>query len=83
MTTHDIKFLKTGAEAKALVAKEQHKTTGQPPLGQVDTDETLSKLPVWQRTSTRLAAKYVSATGAAIPPAATVPDKALPRVQDQ
>ena len=63
MTTHDIKFLKTGAEAKALVAKEQHKTTGKPPPGQVDD---VSKLPVWQRTSTTLAAEFVYGTGAAI-----------------
>jgi hypothetical protein len=76
------KFLKTGAEAKALVAKEQHKTTGVPPLGQVDNDETVSKLPVWQRTSTTLAAKYVSFTGAAILAKSGVANKDLPRVHD-
>ena len=58
-SAHNTKFLKTGAEAKPLVPKEQHKTTGVPPPGHVDTDKTLSKLPVWQRTSTTLAAKYV------------------------
>jgi hypothetical protein len=79
VTTHDIKFLKTGAEAKALVAKEQHKTTGKPPPGQVDSAETLSKLPVWQRTSTTLAAQFVYGTGAAILAKSNVRDKALPR----
>jgi hypothetical protein len=70
VTAH-VKFLKTGAEAKALVAKEQHKTTGKPPPGQVDD---LFKLPVWQRTSTTLAAEFVYGTGAAIlPKTAEVP----------
>ena len=82
MNTHNTKFLKTGAEAKALVAKEHHKTTGKPPPGQVDDDETLSKLPVWQRTSTTLAANYVSPTGAAILASSNVPDKELPRVKE-
>ena len=64
MNAH-VNFLKTGAEAKALVAKEQHKTTGVPPPGQADD---LSKLPVWQRTSTTLGAKFVYGTGAAVLP---------------
>ena len=81
MTTHDTKFLKTGAEAKALVAKEQHKTTGKPPPGQVDDVETLAKLPVWQRTSTTLAAKYVSPTGGAILAYSDVAHKGLPYVE--
>jgi hypothetical protein len=76
------KWLKTGAEAKGLVAKEQHNTTGVPPPGQVDSDETLSKLPVWQRTSTTLAAKYVSPTAAATLAKSNTPGKALPRVED-
>jgi hypothetical protein len=82
MTVHNVKFLKTGAEAKALVEKEQHKTTGKPPKGQVDDVETLAKLPVWQRTSTTLAAKYVYRTGAAIMANSTVPGKALPYLKD-
>jgi hypothetical protein len=74
-------FLKTGTEAKALVAKEQHKTTGKPPPGQADNDETLSKLPVWQRTSTKLAAKCVSPTGGAILAYSDVAHKGLPYVE--
>src|SRR5690242_551000 len=74
MTVHNVKFLKTGAEAKALIEKEAYKKTGVPPTGQSDTPETLAKLPVWQRTSTTLAAKYVYGTGAAIlPKTAEVP----------
>jgi hypothetical protein len=80
MTAHNTKWLKTGEEAKALVAKEKHKTTGVPPPGQVDDDETLSKLPVWQRTSTTLAAEHVYPTVAAILAHATTPNEALPRV---
>jgi hypothetical protein len=68
VSSQNNKFLKTGAEAKALVEKEQHKTAGKPPKGQSDTPETLTKLPVWQRTSTALAAEFVFGTGAAILP---------------
>lgn len=66
MNAHNTGWLKTGAEAKALSAKELHKTTGVPPKGQVDTPETLAALPVWKRASTTLAAKHVYMCGAAV-----------------
>lgn len=75
-----ISFLKTGAEAKALSAKELHKLTGKPPFGAVDDEATLAALPVWRRTSTTLAAKQVYPTHAAILENSTVLDAALPRV---
>jgi hypothetical protein len=81
MTVHNVKFLMTGAKAKALIAKEDHRKTGVPPKGQSDTPETFAKLPVWQRTSTMLAAKSVSPTGGAILAYSNVSQDGLPLVQ--
>jgi hypothetical protein len=66
MTIHNLNFLLAGDAAKAAIAKEEHKKTGKPPAGAGDTPESLAKLPIWFRYSTTLAAKDVSATGAAI-----------------
>jgi hypothetical protein len=81
MTVHNVKFLMTGAKAKALIAKEDHRKTGVPPKGQSDTPETFAKLPVWQRKSTMLAAKSVSPTGGAILAYSNVSQDGLPLVQ--
>jgi len=63
--TVPVKTLSYGLDAKALVAAEDHKKTGKPPNGQVETNDTLAMLPVWQQLSTTLAAKSVWVTGAA------------------
>ncbi len=67
-------WLKTGAVSSALQAKVLHGITGKAPSGQIDTPETLAKLPVWQRRSTTLEAN-VFPTGVAIMPPATEPFK--------
>ena len=66
MNAHNKSWIKTGDEAKADHFKEWHKLSGKPPPGQLDDDAALAKLKIWQRTSTTLAANYVSPTGAAI-----------------
>ena len=80
MAAQNVKWLKSGTEAKALWVAEKHKTFGAPPPGQVDNEETLATLPVWQRTSTVLGAKHVYPTGAAILMPSSVTEQELSRV---
>ena len=81
MNDHNTGWLKTGIEAKALTAKELHKTTGKPPFGASDDEATLATLPVWQRTSTTLAAKQVYPTHGAVLEKSAIAFEDLPFVE--
>ena len=85
MNAHHKNWPKTGAEAKTLLAKEMHPITGKPSAAQVEAEQSLD-LPLWRLTSTMLAAKHVSPTGAAsltkawLPGGCYLPNAALPYV---
>jgi hypothetical protein len=73
MTAHNPKWFKTGDDAKAALAFENYKATGELSQYVLAADPEYAELPWWRGFGLVIAPKHVSPTGAAILPKNTYP----------